>query len=585
MLLSLALLLSSATALHKKYSKHPPPRFSDPCDGGIPGSWTGFEGPDNHPLGDLYSLAWSVPASPGAWTATMVSGGGWGVGHGQFSPDNLTTTIQFDSGVNLVGNVSQKCGQIDWDNDSRWAIAPPPPAPITDVHLIAMNHLDVGYNGIPGLGLINNIVQRYFDVYFPRAVAVAQDLTAHGGPERLIYTTHGWLAHMYLHCPANFTLSDITLVCPQPAAVQAFRDAVQRGDITWHAAAFNTEYENAYNAAMIAVQFQLSFDLADELGVPRPTTVSLRDVPGTTRALVPLLVANNITAISIGVNGGSPAPDMPNPGVWLDPASGARVLYMQTGQGVGYPNNPGPDPANCGGMCRSTCVTHPATSHALCWAFRTDNSGPPMDADEVFRQFDIARWQFPGAQVYASTYSNFTAVLAGIEAALPVTTAEAGDTWMTSVSVLAVLRHSCGAPTHPPCAAVGVRLQWQQQQQQRPATLGLSLQRPHFKDSPLTPQKPLPPPSHTSPPADHSRPLEDGLLQGVSASLCRVPGGWAVRPPRPPRAGLYAHAHQAARAHLGAAWHGRPQRLHQPGLPCSHCCWGAGLPGCPAQLH
>ena len=290
------------------------------------------------------------------------------------------------------------------------------------------------YNGIPGLGLINNIVQRYFDVYFPRAISVAQDLRAHNGPERLIYTTHGWLAHMYLHCPENFTLSGILLNCPSQDAVQAFKDAVGRGDITWHAAAFNTEYENAFNEEMIAVQFQLSFDLSDELGVARPRTVSLRDVPGTTRSLVPLLVKNNISAISIGVNGGSPAPDMPNPGLWADPESSTRVIYMQTGQGQGYPNNPGPNPADCGGMCRSSCVTHPSTSHALCWAFRTDNSGPPMDATEVFQQFDIARWQFPGANVFASTYDNFVAILEGVAGELPVTTAEAGDTWMTSTT-------------------------------------------------------------------------------------------------------------------------------------------------------
>ena len=287
---------------------------------------------------------------------------------------------------------------------------------------------DVGYNGIPGLGLMNNIVQRYFDVYFPRAITVAQALAAHGGPERLIYTTHGWLAHLYLHCPQNFTLSGITLVCPAADAVAAFRAAAQRGDITWHAAAFNTEYENAFNEEMISVQFQLSADLADELGLPRPATASLRDVPGTTRALVPILARHNITALSVGVNGGSPAPDMPNPGVWKDPASGASVLYMQTGQGQGYPNNPGPDPANCGGMCRAACVVHPATTHALCWAFRTDNSGPPESAEEVFRQFDIARWQFPGANVFASTFDNFTARLLPVAAALPVTTAEAGDT-------------------------------------------------------------------------------------------------------------------------------------------------------------
>ena len=291
-----------------------------------------------------------------------------------------------------------------------------------------------GYNGIPGLGLINNIVQRYFTVYFPRAIAVAQELTAIGEAPRLIYTTHAWLLHLYLHCPADFTLSNITLQCPAAADVQAMKDAIARGDIVWHAGAFNTEYEHALNEEMLDVQFQLARDLADELGVPRPATVSLRDVPGTTRSLVPHLVRNNISAISIGVNGGSPAPDMPNPGVWSDPASGASVLYMQTGQGQGYPNNPGPDPVNCGGMCKSSCVTFDNLTHALCWAFRTDNSGPPMNAAEVDDQFAIAQWQFPGANVFASSFDNFTRALGAVRAALPVTTGEAGDTWMTSTT-------------------------------------------------------------------------------------------------------------------------------------------------------
>lgn len=302
---------------------------------------------------------------------------------------------------------------------------PSPPSPLLQ---------DVGYNGIPQLGLINNIINRYFEVYFPRAISVAAALRAHNGPERLIYTTHGWLANLYVHCPENFTLSDIVLVCPSPSDVAAFVAAVKAGDIVWHAGAFNTEYENAFIEELVDAQFLPSFTLADELGVPRPTTVSLRDVPGTTRALIPILVKNNITALSVGVNGGSPAPAMPNPGVWRDPASGTSVLYMQTGQGQGYPNNPGPDPANCGGMCASSCVTFASLSHALCWAFRTDNSGPPMDADEVYRQFDIARWQFPGANVYASTFDNFTAQLATVESQLPVSEAEVGDTWMTSTT-------------------------------------------------------------------------------------------------------------------------------------------------------
>lgn len=46
-------------------------------------------------------------------------------------------------------------------------------------------------------------------------------------------------------------------------------------------------------------------------------------------------VKDGIRAISIGVNDGSPAPAMPNPGVWLDPLSNTSVMYMQVnGEGA-----------------------------------------------------------------------------------------------------------------------------------------------------------------------------------------------------------------------------------------------------------
>lgn len=130
LLVLLALLPARASARHKKYATTTLPLFSDSCDATIPGPWTGF---NPAPLGDTYAMAWAQPPSPGAWTVTMVSGGGWTNGRGQLSPDNTTTTVLFDSGVALKGNVSGKCGNIDWDNDSRWAVKPPPPPPITDV--------------------------------------------------------------------------------------------------------------------------------------------------------------------------------------------------------------------------------------------------------------------------------------------------------------------------------------------------------------------------------------------------------------------------------------------------------------------
>ena len=52
------------------------------------------------------------------------------------------------------------------------------------------------------------------------------------------------------------------------------------------------------------------------------------------------------------------------------------LAFVITG---GYPDNPGPSPAKPYGLSRKDCATFPGFDHALCFAFRTDNSGPPMD--------------------------------------------------------------------------------------------------------------------------------------------------------------------------------------------------------------
>ena len=43
----------------------------------------------------------------------------------------------------------------------------------------------------------------------------------------------------------------------------------------------------------------------------------------------------------------------------------------------GYPNNAGPNPSKPGGLSRDDCLVIGNFTDALCFAFRTDNSGPP----------------------------------------------------------------------------------------------------------------------------------------------------------------------------------------------------------------
>lgn len=421
----------------------------------LPGTWTGFVG--NNALFDLYELEFRGGAYPAdSFTSVYVSSSpGWSLGQGQLSADNSSAVITFDTGVTLHGNVSDGCTTIMWDNDSSWRKTTAGPK---KVHMVFMNHLDVGYNGIPGVGYINNILNIYFATYFPRAVAMAQAMHALNTTDRFVYTTHTWLVDLYIHCPANFTFSSVTLVCPSPADVQAMKDAIAAGDISFHAAPFNIQYGGAYSQDMLDAIFRQPARIADEVGIPRPKVASLRDVPGAPRSIIPGLVRNGIEVLSIGDNGYAPKPQINTPTVWREPATNTSIVLLMTGQGVGYPNNAGPTPVSPGGLAADTCVSHPSSAAVLCWAFRTDNSGPPESVSEILGYFDMARWQWPGATVIGSTFEAWWSEFK-VDAlpVLPVTTQEMGETWLTGFAAdpVKMATYRAAAAAYSTCLAAG----------------------------------------------------------------------------------------------------------------------------------
>ena len=70
---------------------------------------------------------------------------------------------------------------------------------------------------------------------------------------------------------------------------------------------FNAQRE-VYDASMLTFGLALSADLSQSLGAPISRVLSHRDVPGMTRSVIPTLLRHNVSAISIGVNGGSAPP-------------------------------------------------------------------------------------------------------------------------------------------------------------------------------------------------------------------------------------------------------------------------------------
>eukprot|EP00884_Botryococcus_braunii_P018962 jgi/Botrbrau1/574/Bobra.0010s0040.1 len=290
------------------------------------------------------------------------------------------------------------------------------------VHIVFSNHLDIGFDGLgTELGTVDNVLDRYVQSYFPKAIEIAQELRDRGGPEQLKYMTHSWLVSMYLDCPPNMGWR-----CPNSTEVVAFREAVQREDIWWHAFPHNAQME-VMDESLLTFGVTMTHELDALFGLAPKITLSQRDVPGMSRSAIRPLTAAGVEAISVGVNPASAPPAVPanQPFWWRDPASGSKILAMW--HPGGYSGFPVDD--------YTECVKAKGFKHVLCAAWKGDNAGP-HDVREVDNIFNITRTNFPNADVFASTFDNYTQQL--VEAApgldLPTVTDELADTWVWGVS-------------------------------------------------------------------------------------------------------------------------------------------------------
>ena len=287
-------------------------------------------------------------------------------------------------------------------------------ANITTVYLISSCHLDVGF-----ANTAQNIVNEYFDKYFPDAVRIAKELRDLGAEERLVFTTHSYLVYLYLNCPVSPKLG---LHCPSQEQLQDFTDAVKRGDIVWHAFPFNAQME-FFNEALADFGFQMTHKLDEMFGRNATITMSQRDVPGTTRSIIPIMQKNGVQAITVGVNTATMPPAVPSVFNWKDPDSSKSVIGMWHPHGYGGQYGP---------RLADTVIV-PGMNEALAFAIRGDNSGPP-GVLEVVRNYIELRLLFPGAKIVAAGYDTFVEKLLAFKDQLPTYTEEIGDTWIHGVA-------------------------------------------------------------------------------------------------------------------------------------------------------
>ena len=351
----------------------------------------------------------------------------WETGKVDFDQPTGDITAHLDNKAVLNGTVDlTTCTKIAWKPDGTWIKIPP----LKNVHVVFMNHLDVGYDGInPSTGFVNNVLNKYFIDYFPRAIKLAYIMHDLDPDTGFIYTTHPWLLALYFNCPANFTLSDINLYCPNSEEVHMMKDALKKGYIACHAGPMNMQIE-MMNSYMFQMIFNMLGNFTEKYHCSSQV-LSQRDVPGMTAAAIPILLRNKVKAVSVGVNPFSAPPAVPRLFQWF-PYNGSKDVIMAMWLPGGYPINPGDSLSDPGGISIGDATVSLKDGEALVFAFRTDNSGPPESLSEIQNIFDVIRDQYPGAKVFASTLDSF--VNAVNISALPTVYGEIGDTWIQGIA-------------------------------------------------------------------------------------------------------------------------------------------------------
>jgi hypothetical protein len=265
----------------------------------------------------------------------------------------------------------------------------PSDAAVKRVLVMFKCHLDVGF-----IDTQANVVRKYFEQYFPKAIQTAAALRQNGN-DRYVWTTGSWLIYQYLEKSSG-------------GERQRMEQAIRSGDIAWHALPFTWQTE-LMDRSLIAGGLSLARSLDQRFG--RTTTgAKMTDVPGHTRAIIGPLAEHGVKFLDIGVNSASTPPDVPPVFLWKDPDGHSLVMMYHV--------------HDYGGV-----VKIPGSDLAVSVEVRGDNSGP-HSLEEIHRIYADLRKQFPHATVTAANLTEIANAVEPYRAQLPLVIQEIGDTWI-----------------------------------------------------------------------------------------------------------------------------------------------------------
>jgi hypothetical protein len=181
------------------------------------------------------------------------------------------------------------------------------PLGVQELYVVWSNHFDAGFTG-----LTVEVANQFFAKHIPLAIETAATLRAAGGAEQYVWTTEApWLVDLYLRsCEASAFPGPPLLQCPSDAQRTALAAEIAAGGVAWCAMPFSAQIE-LLSERTLANSLGLVRALDAALGRSPAAVLNQRDVPGLTAAAIPVLLANGVRAVSVGVNGATAPPAVP----------------------------------------------------------------------------------------------------------------------------------------------------------------------------------------------------------------------------------------------------------------------------------
>ncbi len=260
---------------------------------------------------------------------------------------------------------------------------------IQTVYVVWKCHLDLGFTT-----LAHDVIQKYFEVYLPQAMALGEELEREGKGDSFVWTTGSWLITEFLERAA-------------PSQRARMENALAKGHIAWHALPHSFQSELMSRDLLLSA-LQISADLDRRFG-KKTTGAKMTDVPGHSRGLIAPLAEAGVRFLDIGGNPGSAAPHTPPLFLWREPG-GAELCVLNHG-------------------AYGETLVVPGSDFALCINVWGDNGGVPTLA-ELHEFLDGLRERFPAARLQMASLSDVANAMETVRDNLPVWTGEIGDTWI-----------------------------------------------------------------------------------------------------------------------------------------------------------